>query len=526
MSAPQAQVQNARALHRQGRLAEAERLYQSALLTDPRNVEALHGLGVLWLQQDKPEKAEPLLGRAVQLAPGNAAAWQDRGVALRGLDRLDLALDCFDRAIALNPNNAAGHHHRGTVLLRMGDNEAAIASLTACLSREPNFFPAYNERANAFRALNRLEDALADYDRAAALHPDHPAILCNRGFALQDLGRFEQALRDYDRAIALKPDYHLAHQSRGTLLLLQGKYREGFTDFEWRLRAPAALPDARLRPIPYWTGGDLRDKSILIYSDGAFGDLVQFCRYLPLLAANAKRAILLAPEHFHRILNTTVLGVEMVSSIGEAGCVDLRCELMSLPFLTKTELDTIPPPLNHVLREPTKIAQWRERLPKGSFNIGICWQGNPARHIDRGRSIPLAEFEPLAHLPSVRLVSLQKHHGLEQLDRLPAGMHIETLGESFDEGPDAFVDTAAVMESLDLIVTSDTAIAHLAAALGRPTWIALRLVPEWRWLLDRSDTPWYPTVRLFRQNKLDDWKPVFREMATAFEEQLRTRKPA
>jgi hypothetical protein len=169
------------------------------------------------------------------------------------------------------------------------------------------------------------------------------------------------------------------------------------------------------------------------------------------------------------------------------------------------------------VREPERIACWREKLPKGTFNVGICWQGNPARHIDPGRSIPLAEFAPLAHSPAVRLISLQKHHGLDQLQSGPAGMQVETL-DNFDDGPDAFVDTAAVMQSLDLIVSSDTAVAHLAAALGRPTWIALRHIPEWRWLLNRSDSPWYSSARLFRQSRPDDWASVFRDMAAALSE--------
>lgn len=197
---------------------------------------------------------------------------------------------------------------------------------------------------------------------------------------------------------------------------------------------------------------------------------------------------------------------------------DLRCEIMSLPFLFKTRLDTIPPAICPIQRDEARIAAWKERLPRGRLNIGICWQGNPVRHIDRGRSIPLAEFRPLADVPGVRLVSLQKKHGLEQLETRPDGFEIALPGEDLDGGADAFVDTAALMESLDLIVTSDTAVAHLAAALGRPTWIALRRVPEWRWRADGDDSPWYPNVRLFRQRVLGEWTPVFEEIAAALKE--------
>jgi hypothetical protein len=298
---------------------------------------------------------------------------------------------------------------------------------------------------------------------------------------------------------------------------------EGFADFEHRLKSEEGVLDPRLRAIPYWTGESLGGKSILVHSDGAFGDLVQFCRYLPLLVSQGARVALSAPARFHRILATDSLGVRSVSAADELGA-DYRCELMSLPYLFKTELATIPPCIDHLARDPERNERWRKALPAG-FKVGICWQGNPARNIDRGRSIPLSAFYPLSQVPGVHLVSLQKQHGLEQLHMLPSGMQVEMLGPAFDEGPDAFLDAAAVMMNLDVIVTSDTAVAHLAAALGRPTWIALRQVPEWRWLLGRGDSPWYPTVRLFRQNqnRPDHWGPVFEQIAAALQEMVASR---
>lgn len=517
MSAPQTQVQNARALHRRGALADAERAYQSVLLSDPHNAAALHGLGVLALQRGEPEKAESLLARAVAFDPANAAAWHDRALALRGLERPKRSLECLDRAIALDATFAPAHFTRGTVLLRTGRNEAAVESFTCAIDRDPKLFAAYNERANALRALNRLEEAVSDYTEAAALQPNHPAILCNLGFALQDVGRFDEAAAAYNRAVIAHPNYHLAYQIRGTLALLQGRWREGFADFESRLKS-SPLPDPGLAKIPYWRGENLAGKSIAIYSDGAFGDLVQFCRYLPMLVERGARTTLLAPKRFHRIMGSDAIGVRSMSSFAEAGAVDFRCELMSLPFLFRTDLSSIPPPADHIHRDAKKCANWQARLPAGTFNIGICWQGNPARHIDRGRSIPLCEFAPIARVSGVRLVSLQKHHGLDQLHSLPPEMQVEDLGPEFDEGPDAFMDTAVVMRSLDLVVTADTAIAHLAATLGRPTWVALRSVPEWRWLLHRTDSPWYPSVRLFRQARPNDWAPVFQDIASAVRE--------
>jgi hypothetical protein len=214
------------------------------------------------------------------------------------------------------------------------------------------------------------------------------------------------------------------------------------------------------------------------------------------------------------------IGVRSLSSLASADKFDFRCELMSLPFLLKTDINTVPPVVAHLMPDASLVAKWRARLSRDSFNVGICWQGNPTRNIDRGRSIPLSQFRPLTQIPGARFFSLQKDHGVEQLREMPESMRVESFGPQFDAGSDAFLDTAAVMASLDLIVTSDTAVAHLAAALGRTTWVALKYVPEWRWLLNRADSPWYPTVRLFRQSTPGQWTPVFAEIENALREML------
>ncbi len=518
----QTEIERAVALHRRGQLHEAEQLYRSILRAAPQHFAAAHGLGVLCLQRGTPEQGESWLALATRVNPGSAGAHHDRGLALRSLGRLEEAIASFDTAIALRPDFAAAHYHRGNALLRMMQSEAALASFDATIALKPDHFAAFNDRGNALRELNRLEDALADYERAVALRPDQAIAHCNLGFALQDLGRFDEALASYNRAIALDPALHQARQSRGTLELLQGRMTEGFADFEYRLRSDEGALDPRLRSISYWSGESLGGKSILVYSDGAFGDLVQFCRYLPLLVAQGAQVALSAPARFHRILGTASLGVRSVSSPAEIGTADYRCELMSLPYLFKTELASIPSCVDHLARDPERTERWRKTLP-ADFKVGICWQGNPARNIDAGRSIPLTAFYPISRVPGVHLISLQKHHSLEQLHILPAGMQVETPGPPFDDGADAFVDTSAVMANLDVIVTSDTGVAHLAAALGRPTWIALRYVPEWRWLLGRADSPWYPTVRLFRQKRPDDWISVFEEIAAALQEMVASR---
>jgi tetratricopeptide (TPR) repeat protein len=502
------------AAHRRGQLGEAERLYEAVLAAHPRHAEAARALGLLLLQTGRPERAADRLALAARIAPASAAAHRDHGAALLALGLNDDAIASFDRALALDAKEPATHYLRANALRRAGRAADAVSGYDAAVALKPDYFEAIHNRANALRELNRLDEALADYERAAALNPNHPLALHNLAFALQDAGRFDEALAHYNRAIGLKPDFDEARKARASLHLLLGRWDKGLPAFEHRLASGEAALDPALRAVRYWSGEILAGRSIVVYGDGAFGDLLQFARFVPALAERGARATLLVPPPFRRLLADALPGVDVAD--GRDGPADYRCEAMSLPFLLKATQTTLPPPLA-LARDEARIAKWKAALDPARFNIGICWQGNPTRNIDRGRSIRLSEFAPLAEVPGVALVSLQKKHGLDQLADLP---QVRTLGADFDEGPDAFADTAAAMASLDLIVTSDTAVAHLAGTLGRPTWIALRRVPEWRWGTDRSDSPWYPSVRLFRQSREGAWAPVFAAMAAALRERL------
>lgn len=517
-SAGAADFECAQELHRQGRLQDAEPLYKAVLAAHPEHFAAAHGLGVLHLQSGRPDRASDSFGLALRIDPENAAAHRDYGVALQALGLNDDAIASFDTSIQLSSADPFTRYARANALLRAGRGEEAIAAYGEAIALRPDYFEAIHNRANALRELDRLEDAVADYRNAAALRPNEPVALYNLGFALQDTGDFDGAFANYNRAIGLKTDFYEARKARGSLKLLLGRMPEGFADFDWRLKASEQTIDPVLRRVRYWSGENLQDKSIVVYGDGAFGDLVQFSRYLPLLAERGAEVTLLAPPQFHKVLSAADLKARAVAELDPAHMPDLRCEVMSLPNLFKTDLASIPPSIDLSSKEERRIATGRAALPRGKLNVGICWQGNPARNIDKGRSIPLREFEALAHIPGVRLVSLQRKHGLEQLETLPTGMDVVQFDEGFDSGDEAFVDTVALLKSLDLVVTSDTAMAHAAAAAGCPTWIALRYVPEWRWLTERSDSPWYPNVRLFRQRALGEWRPVFAEIAAALKD--------
>jgi tetratricopeptide (TPR) repeat protein len=472
-------LEKAVALHQKGRLADAAGLYRKILRQDPRNADALHLLGVIETQRNNLPAAIELFDRAIELSPKNAAFFSNRGTALKGLNRLDEALASFSRALAIKPNYAEALNNRGVVL----------------------------------KDLKRVDEALSSYDRALAIKPHYADALSNRGVVLVELKRVDEALASYDRAIAIERDHADAHYNRGLAQLLCGDYRKGFKGYEWRWKTKDFSSKPPKISAPKWQGEDIAGRRILVFAEQGLGDAIQFARYLPQLIRRGADVTFFCPAKLVRLFRPLNAGIAFATSLAEQETFDFQCALMSLPLRLGTDLASIPGKVPYLEPEADLAGSWKQTIGEAGFKIGIAWQGKPDGKIDWGRSLPLSEFIPLARRPGVRLISLQKNYGLDQLTSLPADVAVETLGEGFDGGPDAFIDTAAAMSSLDLIVTSDTSIAHLAGALGRPTWVALQHVPDWRWLLDRDDSPWYPTMRLFRQQTPGDWGSAFRGMA-------------
>jgi hypothetical protein len=392
----------------------------------------------------------------------------------------------------------------------------AIASYEEAIARDPKLAASFNNRGNVLQELERFEDALESYEAAIAASPVLAEGWYNRGVVLLELKRPNDALSCHARAIALRPDYPEAHVARGFCKLAMGLFATGWRDFENRWRVKTYSPLRAPTDAPAWSAEDLRDRSILVCSERGFGDIVQFSRYVPLLAARGARVSFLVPEKLRRIFSALPETVRVMSTVTGEDRFDFHCAVMSLPrWLDVTPADS-PLPIPYLAVDAERAAQWKHRIGERGFKIGISWQGArwQGGFSITGRATPLPLFLVLSQIEGVRLISLQKGDGVEQLATLPAGMTVETLGEDFDAGPDAFVDTIAVMEHLDLIVTCDTSIAHVAGARGRPTWIALQYVPEWRWKLEGETTPWYPSARLFRQRARGDWSGVFAEMAS------------
>ena len=410
------------------------------------------------------------------LAPDDPDAWSSRAGALRELGRLEELLEAARRALSLRDDFP----------------EAAI------------------NLGNAFLKLDRPEEALDAYLRASAAAPRSPAALCGQALALRSLGRFSEALRAFEAAEALGS--REAQAGKGCLKLTLGDFERGLQGYEARWLRGKSLGEALGARFETWRGPGRPGERVLVLNDHGLGDTIQFFRYLPLMTAAGVDATFVCPPRLRRLLSSKA-NVRIADSPPAGDEFDAQIAISSLPHAFGTRLDTIPAVVPYLAAEPRLREMWARRIGSAGFKIGVAWQGNPDPEADRARSMPLLALAPLAEVGGVRLISLQKGVGEEQLSLLPPAMRVETLGADFDAGPDAFVDTAAAMASLDLIVTCDTSIAHLAGALAAPVWVALKSDAEWRWLTGRADSPWYPTMRLFRQSRRGDWRGVFDAMA-------------
>jgi tetratricopeptide (TPR) repeat protein len=503
-----------------GRPEEAVTCYDRAIELEPDMAEAYSNRGIALMDLNRLGEALESCDRALTIRPDYADALINRGLALERLKRFGEALAAYDRALAIRPNHADALFNRGHALQRLEQFDEALASYDRALAIRPDHAETLYNRALVLHELTRLDEALEFYDRALAMRPDLAEAASNRGVALHEAGRFEEALQSYDKELATNPDFAQCRFNRGALLLLTGRFAEGWEGYEWRRKLDRWIP--RCLPGPEWNKSTPADKRLFYYAEQGLGDTIQFSRFATAVAATGKEVVLEVPPALVRLLS----GLSNVKVIGSGEPplqYDAHLPLVSLPRLLWATLETIPASVPYLFAEPARIEAWSGRLPVSDLRVGIAWQGKPGK-VESSRSIPLRAFAPLCHIPGVTLISLQKHDGLDQLANLPPDTIVETLGEEFDAGPDAFLDCAGVMMNLDLVISSDTAVAHLAGALGRPIWVVLKHVPDWRWLLDRDDSPWYPTARLFRQRRPGDWDEVFERVAAELAEAVARKK--
>ena len=495
----------------EGRLVEAERCYRHVLERWPRHFDALHMMGVLAIQQRRPVRAIELLSKALKQNSQSPAVHRNLAVAQKLSGELVAAVKSYQRALAIQPYHADTHLKVANTLIELGRPLEALEHCEQAIAQQPADAAVYLLQAMAHRTMQAPEKALASCDVAIAVRPDSPAAWDKRGAALQDLARPAEALLSCERAIQLREDFALAQSHAGLICLQMGQFERGWRLSERRDRSSAAVRADDLN-IPRWTGEQpLAGSRLWVTAEQGLGDTLQFCRYADLLNARGAQVTLAVQPAVRAIVSSLGPHIRVVPDTDSPLDVDLHSPLLSLPHAFNTVPETIPTAIPYLYAQPDRVSHWRQLLGCSDFKIGVSWQSSTAAAAV-GKSFPLAELHALSNTNGVRLISLQKGHGTGQLDSLPPGMRIETLGEGFDSGMDAFLDTAAVMQIMDLIVTCDTSVAHLAGALGRPTWIALKYSPDWRWMLDRSDSPWYPSVRLFRQKRSGDWQSVFEAM--------------
>ncbi len=507
-------LERALAALKAGNLGEAEALYGSVPADDAKHAVALGMRGVIYGLRGDLAGAEQMLSAAVAHDPGFAICWYNLGMVQKRLGRGGQALASLDRALAINPNLADARFHRGLILLTLRRFAEAVAACDDALAAHPGQSQVeaqlLSNRGIALCELDRHQDAVASFERGLALTPGYPEAWSNRGVALTKLRRFDEALASHGRALAIDPGYAEAHYNEAHLRLLMGDFERGFPQYEWRARMKGApvMPDFGK---PWWSGEEnLAGRKIMLLGEQGFGDVIQFCRYAPLLAARGGTVILAVSAQLKSLIGSVSGASQVLGSQDAVPDFDVCARLLSMPLAFKTRIDSIPATIPYLRPSEASLPQWRERIGPGSRpKVGIVWAGSPHHNNDRHRSIGLRALLPALAQTGVQLFSLQKDLRDGDAELLRGCGHITHLGDELA----SFDDAAAIVSALDLVLSVDTALAHLVGALGKPVWILLPFIPDWRWLLDRPDSPWYPTARLFRQQRLGDWDTVIAQVA-------------
>jgi Flp pilus assembly protein TadD len=509
-SGPDALYAAAIALWREGRRDEAVKVMDEALRQRPDFAEALCMGGYMLSECGKPEPAMRFYRRALELDASLVVAHLNLGKLLFAAGRFPEALASFSEATILAPHDADAWCSRAGALRELGRLEESVQTARRALELRHDFPEAAINLGNALLKLDRSAEALEAYLRASAPGSCHAKALLGQGLALRSLGRFFEALAAFDAAAALGS--REAISGKGCLMLTLGDFENGLEGYEARWLKGKSIAEALGTRFETWKGRGRKGERVLVLNDHGLGDTIQFFRYLPLMAAAGVESTFVCPPRLRRLLSSKTK-VRFADNPPEGEPFDAQIAISSLPYAFGTRLETIPAAVPYLAAEPALRAMWLKRIGAEGFKIGVVWQGNLDPEADPARSIPLTALAPLAEVPGVRLISLQKGAGQGQLPKLPPSMRVEAPGAALDAGGDAFVDTAAVMTCLDLIITCDTSAAHLAGALAVPVWVALKRDAEWRWLTERADSPWYPTMRLFRQSRRGVWADVFEAMA-------------
>lgn len=492
------------ALERQGKLMGAVEVYGQILRRRPDYAEAHHNQSVAWERMGQYQAAVDSCRRAIALQPGYVQAYNGLGVALHQLGQVEEAVECLRHVVAAWPDYAQGHSNLASILENLGEFEAAIAHLQRAIALEPNSVGPHVNLGLLLEHQWRTPEAEQTMERALALDPRCHEAQVNYCLLLERQSRMPEAEQVWRRALMLDPDCAEAHLGLGLARLRQGDFAGGAKEYLWRFRMEGRPEPSYAQP--HWDGSPLAGRTILLCEDQGAGDSIHFVRYAELIAQQGGHVLVQCRPHLVSLLQTCPGVLQAISTAAPLPPFDVFVPMPDLPGLMGTTLATIPANVPYLSGDETHVASWREEWRNTrELKVGISWQGDPQNISDRNRSIPLTHYYELARIPGVKLFSLQFGQGCEQLAQVPAGVTISDLGDRLGD----FRQTAAIMQNLDLVITCDSAPAHLAGALGVPVWVALAQLADWRWLLERSDSPWYPSLRLFRQRRFGDWAEVF-----------------
>ena len=500
-----------------GRVADAVQAGARAVTLDPANALSWNMLGAARERMEIWAEAEQAYVKAIAIDPMLTSAQAGLGRMLQAKGDMAGAERVLRQILQLNPQDPGVFYNLGHLYAQQQLLDKAESCFHQALQIKPDFAEAWIDLGNLTQNQGRHDEAMSCYQQALACAPKNPDAHFNLGVLYQRQGKLASALASFDQAIANRPEFVDAHWYKSFICLLQGDYSRGWEEYEWRLRQKKNVP----RPFhqPVWDGSPLDGRTILVHDEQGYGDTFQFVRYLRQVQAYGGQVVFECHHQLAAVLRGCDGYDELVERISPLDVpttsFDVQIHLMSLPHVLKTRFDNIPRDFPYIKADPVRVERWRMRIAGDKrYKVGVAWAGSPRHTNELNRSCALAEFAPLGEVAGVSFYSLQKGSGSEQADTPPAGIKLVRMDKELDEDA-RFVDTAALMENLDLIISIDTSIVHLAGALGRPVWTLLCATPDWRWLLERSDSVWYPNMRLFRQPQPNDWRSVFTQVSKA-----------
>jgi Flp pilus assembly protein TadD len=498
-------------LKKKGQIDEAIECYQKALQLNPHFTAAYCNLGNIFKEKEQLDEAVVCYQKIIQLNPNDFEAYNNLGNTLKTKGELDGAMTCYQKALQLSPNFILAHNNLGTIYIEKKQFDAAIICYQKALRLNPNYADAYYNLGILYSEKEQFDEAIECYQKALQLDPNHFNTFKGLGIVFQEKGQVDNALSCYQKALQVNPNDPEAHWNKALLLLLNSHFKEGWKEFEWRWKTKKINVAHCDFPQPLWDGHDIEGLTILLYAEQGLGDTIQFIRYASLVAQQGAKVIIECQKELIPLLQK-VEGVQKAVTFGQQLLeFDIHYPLLSLPLLFDTTIQTIPAKIPYIGVNATSVQKWTSRIKANTSKqkIGLVWAGSPRHKRDRYRSCPLEIFAPLARLSNMTFYSLQKGDAAEQAKNPPEGMNIVDFTEDIHD----FSDTAAVIENLDLTISVDTSVAHLAGAMGKPVWTLLPFAPDWRWMLNRADSPWYPTMRLFRQPSPGDWETVIKNIS-------------